>query len=82
MCYYSFNYNTLILLTILIKCAAENAKINTHDHLDRCAYKCDILRQKCPGNLVLSILEYWNFISLLLYEPRLSAYDVKSFVIR
>ena len=34
---------------------------------------CDIPRQKCPGNLVLTILEYtgiyWNLISLLLYEP-------------
>ena len=34
---------------------------------------CDIPCQKCPGNLVLPILEYtwisWNCISLLLYEP-------------
>ena len=37
-----------------------------------------IPRQKCPGNLVLSILEYtgiyWNFISLLLYEPCYSVF--------
>ena len=51
--------------------AGENAKLNTWEHID--LYTCVIPRQKCPGNLVLSILEYtgiyWNFISLLLYEP-------------
>ena len=45
-----------------------------------------IPRQKCPGNFVLSILEYtgiyWNFISLLLYEPCYAVYRNTQTILR
>ena len=53
----------------------ENAKINSWEHniINRYACVIDIKRQKSPGNLVISILEYTgisrNLILLLLYEP-------------
>ena len=58
MCYYSFNYNTFVLLRLLTKCAAATKirEINTCERTDR--HAC-IPLQKCPGNLVLSILEFY-----------------------
>ena len=38
--------------------AGENAKLNID------LYACVIPRQKCPGNLVLSILEYTGILFL------------------
>ena len=37
MCYYSFNYDTLILLRMWTK-SAENGEINTWEHIDRYAF--------------------------------------------
>ena len=55
MCYYSFNYNTLVLLRVLTKCAATDKTPK---------YILESILIATLGNLVLSILEQTGILFL------------------
>ena len=65
MCYYSFNYKSLILVRKLIKYAAE---MNTWEHIDRYAYVIYRVSNALKNIFSIHHKIYWNYIPLLSYQ--------------